>query len=267
MQWQTHELATCLGPLHVRVSGSGRPAVMWHSAYLDSVMFEGLVAALDSPRMFVLIDGPGHGRSEGPDRLFDLEECADAALAVLRALDLTNVDWVGSAWGGHIGAVLAARDGCALHSLVAFCSPMHALPAQSRGMLEFLVQAFRMGGPTDPIREGLINAMLDPRSRARNPALEHYIVRALDGPRREAMAWAIESVVLGRPSLEDRLPSIEVPTLFVTGDNPLWPRALAESHANLIPAADFVHLPGVRHLPPLEDPHACARMLDDWWKD
>ena len=59
-------------------------------------------------RTVYTIDGPSHGKSEAVHRDFTFEECVAAAEQALDRLGLTEpVDWVGNAWGGHVGIHLA----------------------------------------------------------------------------------------------------------------------------------------------------------------
>ena len=59
------------------------------------------------------IDGPSHGKSEAVARDFTFEEVVASAEQALDRLGLTEpVDWVGNAWGGHVGIHLATGRGC-----------------------------------------------------------------------------------------------------------------------------------------------------------
>src|SRR5450755_1192407 len=128
MNEAVHLLPTRIGTLHVRVTGHGPVAVLWHSLFVDSRSWYRVEPALARQRTLVLIDGPSHGGSEAARRLFTLTDCADAAAEVLGQLAVTApVDWVGSAWGGHVGMVFAARQPQRTRSLTALASPARAL--------------------------------------------------------------------------------------------------------------------------------------------
>src|SRR5258706_12062257 len=93
--------------LAVYDQGRGAPVFFWPSLYVDHTTFDGVVAEIASERRCILVDGPGHGKSPGPGRTYDLDACARAALQVLDALHVDEVDWVGNAWGGHVGVCAA----------------------------------------------------------------------------------------------------------------------------------------------------------------
>src|ERR1043165_6085135 len=92
-------VATELGPLAVWKTGEGPPLVLWHSLFLDRRSWDGVLPRLSAG--VILINGPCHGESPGPGRPFTLEECADAAAAVLDHFGVARADWIGNAWGGH----------------------------------------------------------------------------------------------------------------------------------------------------------------------
>lgn len=253
---------TPLGPLHVRRVGRGEPTLAWHSAYVDSHSFDRLLP-LFPDREWILVDGPGHGQSSAPSEPFDIEACADAAEAVISELGLELVDWVGNAWGGHTGATLACRPNPPIRRLAVLCAPMQP-PDISLG-IRAMLRAFPTVGLVGPLRNGLLGAMLHPDRRAADPELEDYIVQAAMTPDATGMVNALYSVVVRRKDLVGRLDRIRVPTLFVTGDNPLWPVELAREQAERLPDGQFVHICGVRHLPQLEDPERTADALRSFW--
>ena len=104
-----HAIETEVGRLAVFEEGRGPVLFFWPSLYLDHRSFEAVIGELASERRCVVVDGPGHGRSPGPGRPYDMATCARAAIQVLDALGIAAVDWVGNAWGGAVG-VRAAID-------------------------------------------------------------------------------------------------------------------------------------------------------------
>ncbi|MGB8380747.1 MAG: alpha/beta fold hydrolase [Dermatophilaceae bacterium] len=106
---QPNFIDTAVGRLKVTTVGTGAPAVLWHSLFADERSWERVAARLAEDRRLVLITGPGHGDSGDPHHRYDLLQCARAAAQVLDALGVAEpVDWVGNAWGGHVGIRFAA---------------------------------------------------------------------------------------------------------------------------------------------------------------
>ncbi len=54
-------VSTRVGPLRVQTIGSGPPAVLWHSLFVDSTTWIRVQRPLAAGRRLLLIDGPAHG--------------------------------------------------------------------------------------------------------------------------------------------------------------------------------------------------------------
>jgi pimeloyl-ACP methyl ester carboxylesterase len=90
---------TRLGPLHVQTAGSGPPAVLWHSLFVDSTTWMRVLPALAAERRLVLIDGPAHGRNPPAPRRFTLDDCAGAAADAITSASANR--WTGWATPGE----------------------------------------------------------------------------------------------------------------------------------------------------------------------
>jgi pimeloyl-ACP methyl ester carboxylesterase len=96
----------------------------------------------------VLVTGPGHGNSTDPGRRYTMQDCAAAAKTVLDTLGLDGpVDWVGNAWGGHVGVVFAATWPRRCRTLVTVGTPIHAYSRMGRVQTRLLLAAYRRLGP------------------------------------------------------------------------------------------------------------------------
>lgn len=108
---------TRLGRLFVDVRGEGDPVVLWPSLLTDGGMWRFQVPALAERWKVLTIDPPGHGRSARVERPFTLEDCADAVVDVIDALEVERAHFAGLSWGGMTGMRLALRNPSRLRSL------------------------------------------------------------------------------------------------------------------------------------------------------
>jgi pimeloyl-ACP methyl ester carboxylesterase len=116
--------------------------------FVDSRSWYRAEPALAAQRTLVLVDGPSHGGSQPAQQRFALDDCAVAAGEILDQLGMTApVDWVGSAWGGHVGWVLAASQPGRIRALVTMASPVSALTTAERRRIGPLVVLY--GLPLD----------------------------------------------------------------------------------------------------------------------
>jgi pimeloyl-ACP methyl ester carboxylesterase len=124
---------TRLGALAVRVRGEGPVAVLWHSLFVDDSTWNSVEDDLVSARRLVIITGPGHGASSDPGRRYTMDECAEAAADVLATLGIDeSVDWVGNAWGGHVGVVFAAKWPRRCRNLITLGTPIQSYTLSER---------------------------------------------------------------------------------------------------------------------------------------
>jgi pimeloyl-ACP methyl ester carboxylesterase len=264
-------IQTTVGRLRVRIEGDepgGATAVLWHSLFVDEQTWDRVVPDLAQDRRLVLITGPGHGASGDPGHRYTLQDCADAAAEVLRAAGITDpVDWVGNAWGGHVGLVLAARRPELVRTLVAASSPIHPWQRAVRLQTQLvLLPLYRMLGPLGFIADAVVEANLSPATRQHDRAAETLVRDCFTQANRARMANAIASIGLGRPDLTPLLESVPVPTLLLTGSaHPDWSAEQVRAAAARLPHGSSGVVADAAYLLPLEVPAAFTHLVRQFW--
>jgi pimeloyl-ACP methyl ester carboxylesterase len=257
---------TSLGRVAVHVLGAGRPTVLWHSMFVDGSSWGFLLPALLPGRRLLVVDGPGCGRSDRLRRTVRVSDSVAAAVEVLTALAPgTPVDWVGNAWGGHVGMELAATRPDLVRSLVAISSPTRPIDPALRKRIRLLVPLVLLLGPVAPVRNAILEGMLTDESRT-DPQAIGVVLDALALAGRRSTARTVRSFVLNRVDITDLLPRIEAPSLFVAGDDRGdWSPEQAEQAAALAPFARTAVVAGSRTLVPVEQPAVLATLVRDFW--
>lgn len=261
---------TSLGPLHVQALGSGPVAVLWHSLFVDSTTWERLIGPLSARRRLILIDGPSHGRSAPAQRLFTLDECAAAAVQVLDNLGIDEpVDWVGNAWGGHVGILFAAAHPDRVRSLTAIGTPLHALRSTERRRNGALVALYRAVGPLDLLAKPVCTALLGPDAQTTDPNACQLVANAFRRPDRKGMYLAMRSAMLRRQDLTETVRTMNTRTLIATGaGDHLWTPEQARAEAAQMPNATAATVPGAGHVAPLlQGADAVATLLAGFWQE
>lgn len=263
-----HLVPTRLGRLAVRVLGEGPVTVLWPSMFVDSHTWDDL-AELITGRTLVLVDGPGLGHSEPLTRRSSIAEAAAAASDLLErlpslGLDAGPVDWVGNAFGGHVGYELASQPRV-LRSFVAVSAPPEPVPAALRRQVALLGPLLRTFGPVGPVRSAIFGALLTDASAA-DPRIAGVVRASLARPSRRSLSLALRSFIVDRVDVSATLSRIGVPTLFVAGDDRGdWSPEDARRAAAAVPDARAVTIAGARTLVPLERPAELAAELDRFW--
>ncbi|WP_081766128.1 MULTISPECIES: alpha/beta fold hydrolase [Microbacterium] len=188
-----------------------------------------------------------------------------AARDALRGLGATApVDWVGNAFGGHVGYQLAT-DASVLRSFVAISAPTEPLPPDLRRKIAILHPLLRLAGPIRPVREAVVAAMLTDASAA-TPGIRDIVIESLGRPTRQSMSRALRSFIVDRTDVTDRLTNIRVPSLFIASDDRGdWSPQDARRAAELTPDATSLTISAARTLVPLEQPAAVAEALMTFW--
>ncbi|MGH3559102.1 MAG: alpha/beta fold hydrolase, partial [Mycobacterium sp.] len=251
----TDFVTTSLGRLHVRRGGTGPTAVLWHSLFVDSRSWSPVFDALAHHRTVIAIDGPSHGKSDPVIRDFSFDECTRAAGEALDGLGIDEpVDWVGNAWGGHIGILLAVTQPQRIRTLTTIGTPVPALSIRFRVTKAWpLVALYRISGPTDFLCNALAKALLGSEVVAAQPDQAAAVIEGFREADRRGMYHAMRSMMLKRASLTDRLPRLGAPTLMLAArdDDEGWPPPDAEAACATMPNARSAVVAGTGRVAPL----------------
>jgi pimeloyl-ACP methyl ester carboxylesterase len=264
---QRHEVETSVGRLAVRITGEGPPAVLWHSLFVDDRSWDRLVPRIATGRRLVLITGPGHGASADPGRRYSNEECASAAAVVLDKLGIGHpVDWIGNAWGGHVGAIAAAARPSLVHRLVMLGAPIAALTAWERLRTYLLLALYGVTGPSSMVVDGATDVLLSEHTRSIDADAVNLVQDCLRRADRRRLRNAVVSVSLHRTDLTSTMRRITQPTLIVTGaDHHGFTPEQARAAVALPRHARLAIVPDAAYLVPLEAPDATADLINDFW--
>jgi len=266
-------ITTELADLHAQIIPGPAPvAVLWHSMFTDSRSWDRVVDDLACRRTLVLVDGWSFGQSADlPHDVDDfIEHCTRAAGQVVSRVQAElapgPVDWLGSAWGGHVGLQLAAVRPDLVRSLVTISTPIQPASRSMRRQVRALVPVYRAIGMRGPVRHGLLDGMLTQNSRRTDPQAVDALVDPMTRTDRRAVARTVRCGVLGRRDLSWATALVECPTLMIaTDDRGEWsPEECAKSAAAMKDGRSAI-LTGSRALPSLECPTELTAVVTEFW--
>jgi pimeloyl-ACP methyl ester carboxylesterase len=240
--------------------------------FTDSRSWGRVVDDLRQKRTLVLIDGWSFGASADLDSVVDKfnDRCVQGAVAAIsqvqNELAVGPVDWLGSAWGGHVGLQLAATRPELVRSLITVSAPIRAASPSMRRQVRMLLPVYRAIGMRGPVRQGLLDGMLTDLTRRTDPEAVDALVAPMSRANRAAIARTVHSAVLNRTDLAWAAARVRCPTLMIaTDDRGEWsPSECAEATAAMKDARSAV-LTGSRALPSLECPTELAALVTDFW--
>ena len=264
---ERHTIETCVGQLAVRVVGQGPTAVLWPSLFMDERSWDRLLPSLTQDRRLVIINGPGHGASGDPGHRYSNHDCVTAAGQILDWLAIGGaVDWVGNAWGGHVGLRFAADRPTQCRSLITLGTPVAALSRSERRRTYPLLAVHAVLGPIELVLSGVTEVLLCAHTREHDPEAVELVRDSLRHANRRMLRNAVISISLRREDLTDLLPAIAVPTLMITGsDHSGFTPAQAEAAAGLVPNGRTAVVPDAAYLVPLEAPTTTLALIREFW--
>jgi pimeloyl-ACP methyl ester carboxylesterase len=268
---RTRRIPTRLGSLAVREYAADAPdgpvAVLWHSMFVDSSSWDRMLESLGSRRRLIVVDAPGYGASDELQKVTSIRECAAAVVELLDGLGLTDpVDWVGNAFGGHLGYQLVADAPDRIRTLVAISSPLAPIEPGLRAKLRMLRPVLALLGRAGFLVDMVADAQLTDFSRATDPAAVAIIRDSMGRQSRRSLSMTLASFILGRRDLTAEAEQCRVPALFVASDDRgEWSPEDAAAAAARIPGARSITISWARTLIPVEQPVALSEAILSFW--
>ncbi|MEW2274320.1 alpha/beta fold hydrolase [Streptomyces griseofuscus] len=260
-------IPTSLGLMNVRVGGrtDGPAMVFWPSLMMDGTMWRFQYEHFAPTHRVVLVDSPGHGRSDALRRIIDLRECADALVEVLDALGIGKCVLVGNSWGGMLAGVFPAyhpeRTAAAVGINCTASLPTAFESIWATGLAAYLAVHARM--PQLAARAAR-SAFAGPTAEAENPEFMEYIDVVLDNDPK-SVAWALRGVLIGRRDEHRLLATVPagIPVLIVAGEeDSQFPVHAVRRMADAIEGSTFRVLLRTGHLAARENPDEVNATID-----
>ncbi|MDB5999834.1 MAG: 3-oxoadipate enol-lactonase [Rhizobacter sp.] len=220
-----------------------------NSLAADMRMWDANVAGLARTHRVLRYDMRGHGGSSTPPGHYTPAMLADDAVALMDALRIERVHFVGLSLGGIVGQQLGARYPNRLLSL-SLCDTMSQQAAPvAWGERIVAVKATGMQAVVDSTLE----RWLTPRFRQGHPEAVAGLREMILGTRSEGFVGCAAAVRdLAQTAL---LGQIRAPTLVLTGDaDPVCTPLQAQALQAQIPGAVVAVIDEAAHLPNVEQP-------------
>ena len=236
--------------------GTGRlPLVLLHPWGFNMTVWSDVAPVLAAERPVLLVDLPGHGKSDKAHTPMPMRRLAIAVLDAMDAAGVSKAYLGGNSLGGATSLAVAEVAPTRAAGLLLIAAPGgNPLPMALQRMARTLVTASELeSASTTAWVWGLRIAERSDRPLARRLRDDLLALRsAVEYPAWcRAASTVLRSVATYAPVLE----RIKTPALVVHGEADLLiRRSLNESMAKRLPAAQLVTLEGCGHLPEVECP-------------
>ncbi len=246
----TDTVPTPEGEMHYVKKGSGYPLVMLHPLGTSTWAWHTVIDSLSQHYTCYAFDMLGHGESEKPQRHFNIP---DYALALDHACQLLNIHrghYVGNSVGAILATEMAASFPERLDKLVLVgCPVWDAYTAKQR--LQESAAGYDDQGLPKP------RSLQETKEGTTFAQPQQEWVDAMNGTRAQAGVWVRKLMeALAHYDVMSRLPRIQASsTLVMYGEVDRLRDGEDLLHNNIVNASKVV-LPGLGHIPQIEDPEA-----------
>ncbi len=235
-----------------------------HGFPLDRTLWDEQVHGLSDVAHVVAPDLCGFGNDTSTVR--DVITMDDFAKDLKVLLDIAGVKKVvlcGLSMGGYIALAFLQHWPDRVQGLILANTKANADDAKARAGREHTARDAHEKG-MELLARATVPKVLSAASRKRDPQLQVRI-SAMIARQHPAAVAAASLGMAQRPDRTGMLPTIEVPTLVITGsDDALMPLPTSQALVGSIPGARLAILPGAGHLTNVEAPAAFNTLLKEF---
>jgi len=227
--------------------------VLSHSLASSLVMWQPQMDVLTRHFRVLAYDTRGHGGSEATAPPYTLSQLGEDAVALLDALRIDKVHWVGLSMGGMIGQSVALDYPERLHSL-SLCDTAAVVPKDADPIWQERIDLVRKEGMA-PTVQPTLERWFTPPFIALNPPMGDTIRQQILATRVDGYVGCSEAI--RRLDYLNRLHEIKAPTLIMVGeDDPGTPIEASRAMHDRIPQSRLVIIPSAAHLSNIEQAEA-----------
>ena len=226
-------------------------------------MLDPTVPALTGRFRVLCYETRGHGQTEAPKGAYTLDQLAEDALALLKALAIARTHWVGLSMGGMIGQTLALKAPQVFASL-SLCDTSSRIPADMKHVWDERIATVEAKG-MEPMVEPTVARWFTPKFiESHKDVIEpvRAMIRRTPAKGYIGCCHAIKAL-----DLTDRLKAITLPALVIVGAQDMGtPLAASQAINQQIKGSELVVLDPASHLSNLEQPEAFTMALEQFLK-
>jgi pimeloyl-ACP methyl ester carboxylesterase len=240
--------------------GGATPVVLCHGAGGNHAIWFRQVAAMSADRTVVTWDHRGFGRTRADDGVGDPVVSRDDLLAVLDAAGVERAHLVAQSMGGWtaLGFTIADRDRVASLTLADTVAGI-GTDAVARNWGEYLERR-----KLDGSREGYADAFALGKRFVHDDPIGAALYQAIGSLNPDLLPERL-SAMLTTTWPTDEIAAVTTPTLFVVGEeDDIFPPAVIQDCARVVPGATVAQVPGTGHSPYFEAPAVWNGIVTDF---
>jgi 3-oxoadipate enol-lactonase len=246
-----------------RIDGTGTRAVTFVTGIAnDLTMWDEQVAALEDGFSILRYDLRGHGGSEATRGDYSIALLVEDLLDLLEERGIEKTSLVGLGLGGAVVQAFAIAHPGRVEKLVPCCCRARMVP-DFAAMWHKLRDTVRANG-LESIVEPTVQRWFSEDFKAAHPEVLEHIRKMIRRTTLEGYL-GVTAAFLGL-EVEDRLPEIKAPTLYVSGaeDRLGGPPDLMKKLAEKVRGARHLSVPNAAHIANIQNPEGFNRVLGEF---
>ena len=251
---QSHFVLHGADRIHYVTAGQGiHTIVLVHGWSCNLDFWREQIPALADKARLILIDLPGHGRSDRPQTNYTMDFFAGAVLAVLCDAKVDKAIFIGHSMGGAVIARVhhhAPEKIAALISVDGLLCRLSETPEEGRALVDgFTSPRYREHA------QGFISSLFPvPGTEAlRDRVMSEMLVT----PQHVMLGGMLAMMSPDQPDWI--LQKVNAPVLVINARSPWWGNGYEDYIRSLTPQSDYVTMDGVGHFLMLEQTHRIQR--------
>jgi pimeloyl-ACP methyl ester carboxylesterase len=247
------------------VAGQGPAVLLVHGLGMNRAMWQWQLPALSDDFTVITYDLLGHGESKAPPDDLTLTHLSEQLYSLCEALEFETYGIAGFSLGGMIARRFALDHPGKLMAMAILNSAHDRTPEERAAILRRVAQAAE-SGPTATVGAALARWFTEKFRESHGDVME--LVRNWILANDPAVYPRVYRVLAeGDEEIAAGIVDIACPTLVMTAEEDYGNSAnMARRMAALIPNAELVILPGLRHMALAEDPAAFNAPLVNFFK-
>jgi pimeloyl-ACP methyl ester carboxylesterase len=234
--------------MYYEIHGAGEPLVLIMGLRRNTEWWYRQIPALSAQFKLLVFDNRGAGRSDKPVMDYSIRLFADDTAALMKSLGIGNAHVLGVSMGGYIAQELAINHVGMVRSLILGCTGAGGKDAVLMSPERMKKFTANEGLSPESILKKDMDIFFPDSFILQNPdkirKFTEISMRYYQPP--EAFLRQFNACL--RHDTAGRVSSIKVPTMVMSGDDdPLVPPENSRKLQKLIPHADLVFYPGLRH--------------------
>ena len=234
--------------------GRGTPLVLLHGYPLDRTIWNDVAQMLLDDFDLIMPDMRGFGQSNVMEADRSIMAYASDVAGLLERLGIRKAHVTGHSMGGYVALAFARTFPRQITALGLVASQPLADTEERKSARYATAEQILTNGVG-----GVVDGMSPQLSP--NTEVQAFVRRVISTQAPMGLAVALDAMA-GRPDSTDVLRSFSAPAVIIHGSaDALIPVERAREMRLLLPSAHYLELPGVGHMPMMENPAAVAEAL------